>query len=144
MKFQVVQRGALAILLVVGTTAFSHADPAGLWREKDGGTVRIHHCGRALCGTTASVNPALDPATGKPWTDKHNEDETKRNRPLVGLQVLISMRPVSPGKWSGKLYDTDRGQIFSGNLVEIDQSTIRVEGCVMGICGGEEMTRVSR
>ena len=56
--------------------------------------------------------------------------------------VLISMRPNGPGKWSGQLYDTDRGQTFDGNLVELDRATVRIEGCALGICGGENMSRV--
>jgi uncharacterized protein (DUF2147 family) len=122
----------------------SAADPIGLWLDKNGGTVRIHPCGQALCGTTASVKPPIDPATRKPPTDKNNADPNSRKRPLVGIQVLISMKPDGPGKWSGRLYDTDTGKFYAGNLYEIDASTVRVEGCAMGVCGGEKMTRVSR
>lgn len=124
------------------TTAL--ADPSGVWREKDGGTIRIRRCGAAMCATILTVNPPLDPATGKPQTDKNNSDPGKRNRRLVGIPVLLSMKPNGPGQWSGRLYDADRGQIFSGNLVEIDADTIRIEGCAMGICGGESLSRVSR
>ena len=53
------------------------------------------------------------------------------------------MRPSAPRKWSGQLYDADRGQTFSGNLLETGQDTIRIEGCLLGIiCGGEELHRV--
>jgi uncharacterized protein (DUF2147 family) len=139
----------LRALATIATATFlgggiSAADPVGLWADKDGGTVRIHHCGQALCGTMASVKPPIDPATGKPPTDKNNADPGKRNRPLVGLQVLISMRPDGPGKWSGRLYDTDSGKFYPGHLLELDANTVRVEGCAMGVCGGEKMTRVSR
>ena len=65
------------------------------------------------------------------------------SRPLVGLMVLISMRPNGPGKWSGQLYDNDRGQTLTGNLLEQGPSTIRVEGCIDAMCGGEEMMRVN-
>jgi uncharacterized protein (DUF2147 family) len=136
--------GALGAFVLLGSSGSSIADPIGLWRDKDGGTLRIQACGQALCGTIASVNPSIDPATGRPWTDKNNPDASLRNRPLVGVQALISMTPNGAAKWSGQLYDADRGKIYSGNLVEIDASTVRVEGCVLGLCGGETMTRVSR
>ncbi|MGI8525693.1 MAG: DUF2147 domain-containing protein [Pseudolabrys sp.] len=138
-----ISRTFVALLFIAGSEA-SVANPVGLWRDKDGGTVRIHSCGHALCGTTVSVNPPIDPDTGRPRTDKNNVDASKRNRPVVGVQVLISMRPDGPRKWSGNLYDLDRGQIFSGSLLEIDAKTVRVEGCALGLCGGEDMTRVSR
>lgn len=118
------------------------ADPTGLWREKDGGTMRVYRCGAAMCGAIATVQPRLDPATGKPRTDKNNEDATRRNRPLAGLPVLIAMRPNGAGKWSGRLYDSDRGKMFAGHLVEVGPRTIRIEGCALGVCGGEELNRV--
>jgi uncharacterized protein (DUF2147 family) len=118
------------------------ADPRGIWQAMDGSRVRIANCGAALCGTLVNMNTPNDPTTGRPWTDKHNQDPSKVSRPLVGLMVLMSMRPNGPGKWSGQLYDTDRGQTFDGNLVELNRTTVRVEGCALGICGGENMSRV--
>jgi uncharacterized protein (DUF2147 family) len=120
------------------------ADPTGIWLDKDGGTVRIRPCGGALCGTIASVRPRLDPETGRPWTDKKNADPDKRTRPLVGVQVLIAMRPSGPGKWSGRLYNADDGKTYSGNLVELGRGSIRVEGCWLGMCGGENLRRAGR
>lgn len=134
----------LAAAIMIGVAASALADPSGLWREKDGGTIRIYHCGASYCAVIASVNPPLDPATGKPATDKRNPDAHKRSRPLVGVGILSSMRPNGPGKWSGKLYDSDRGRSLSGNLVEIDASTIRIEGCIIGLCGGERLSRVPK
>ena len=130
---------ALAAIWIVPALA----DPAGLWLDKDGWTIRIQSCGPDLCAVIASVKPPLDPATGRPWTDKNNADAAKRNRPLIGLEVLTAMRLSAPRKWSGQLYDADRGQTFSGNLLETGQDTIRIEGCMLGIiCGGEELQRV--
>jgi uncharacterized protein (DUF2147 family) len=122
----------------------TRAEPTGIWLDKDGGTVRIRPCGDALCGTIASVRPRLDPATGRPWTDKKNADPGKRARPLVGVQVLIAMRPSGPGKWSGRLYNADDGKTYSGNLVELGPGSIRVEGCWLGMCGGENLRRAGR
>lgn len=118
------------------------ADPIGLWRGSDGSVTRVVACGSAMCGFVASVNPNSDPTTGRPWTDKNNADASKRGRPLVGVQVLISMMPNGPGKWSGRLYNADDGRTYSGNLLQVDAQTIRVEGCVVGICGGESLIRL--
>ena len=120
------------------------ADPLGLWRDKDGTTIRVQHCGPALCGTIVGMAPANDPETGHPWTDKHNPDPAKRLRPLVGVQVFITMRPAGPGKWSGQLYNTDDGMTVSGNLIDSGAAVLRVEGCVGSLCGGEDLKRVGR
>src|SRR2546430_10208849 len=55
------------------------ADPTGVWRDKDGGTIRIYACGQDLCAAIATMQPPLDPATGKPWTDKKDRKSTRLN-----------------------------------------------------------------
>jgi uncharacterized protein (DUF2147 family) len=137
-------KAALAALMLACASGGAFADPAGIWRDKDGGTIRVHRCGPALCATIATVEPRLDPTTGTPWTDKHNADASKRGRPLIGVQVLSAMQPNGGGKWSGTLYDPDRGQIYAGNLIELGPDSIRIEGCALGLCGGEELSRVGR
>jgi len=116
------------------------ADPRGLWLAQDGARVRVTSCGQGVCAIMASAKSQLDPATGASWTDKHNPDPAKRDRPLVGIEVF-AMAPDGPGKWSGQLYNVDDGQTYPGHVIEIDHDTIRVEGCV-GICGGQNMRRL--
>jgi uncharacterized protein (DUF2147 family) len=103
-----------AVILAFAGAGAALADPTGTWREKDGGTIQVSHCGEGYCATIATVQPPLDPATGRPWTDKQNADPTKRSRPLVGVQVLTAPAPAGPGKWSGSLYDSDRGTHSGG------------------------------
>jgi uncharacterized protein (DUF2147 family) len=98
--------------------------------------VHVISCGAGLCGTIAS------PAPGKPHTDIHNPDPSQRERPVVGAEVIISMMPNGPNKWSGHIYNLDDGQTLPGNLIEVDAATIRVEGCALGICGGQNMSRL--
>jgi uncharacterized protein (DUF2147 family) len=131
---------AAVLLTCIGVEA-ALADPTGIWLDKDGWTIRIHGCGQALCAEIASTQPPLDPATGKPWTDKNNADASKRDRPLIGVQVLFDMHPNGSGKWSGTLYDSDRGKMYSGNLIELGADRIRIEGCILALCGGEELRR---
>ncbi len=75
-------------------------------------------------------------------TDKHNADPAKRNRPLMGVQTLIGMQPSGPGRWSGELYNDDDGMTYPGKLIELDASSIRIEGCSGAICDGEVLTRI--
>ena len=119
------------------------ADPTGIWLDRDGDSLRIQRCGPALCGTIAGLRVRLDPETGRPRTDKKNADISLRNRPLVGVQTLLSMRPSGPGKWSGQLYNLDDGRTYTGNLIELGPGKIRVEGCVLGMCGGESLSRTA-
>ena len=138
------KRPLIAIVLACAGAAPASADPTGVWLDKDGWTIRIHACGQALCAEIASTQPPLDPATGKAWTDKNNPDASKRDRPLIGVQVLFDMHPNGPGKWSGTLYDSDRGKTYSGNLIELGVDRVRIEGCMLMLCGGEELRRVPK
>jgi len=133
---------ALAASGVVASGEIGFASPIGLWLAKDGAKIRISPCGRNLCGFIVQSNPQIDPATGRPPTDKNNADLAKRNRPLVGVEILTSMHQDGPTKWSGQLYNDDDGKIYSGNLIELGPSSIRIEGCSLGICGGENLTRI--
>jgi uncharacterized protein (DUF2147 family) len=120
----------LACPLAVSAAA---ASPLGLWRARDGAEIRIANCGAALCGHVAKAR--IDPATGKPAQDR-------RGRPLTGVQILIGMRPDGPGRWSGRLYREEDGNLYDGHLVELGPSKIRIEGCALGICGGDELSRL--
>jgi uncharacterized protein (DUF2147 family) len=134
-------------LFAIAIFAFVSAAPAranveGIWLDKDGTTLRIRNCGDTVCGSIAAVTPRIDPATGQPPTDRRNADPGRRNRPLVGVPVLMGMRAVGPGKWTGRLYNVDDGSTYTGNLIELGPDAIRIEGCWLGICGGENLTRV--
>ena len=118
------------------------ASPVGLWLAKDGGKIRISPCGRNLCGFLVQPVPATDAATGQPLTDKNNADPAKRSRPMAGVEVLISMHREAQSKWSGHVYNGDDGKIYEGHLIEKDPSNIRIEGCWLGFCDGEDLTRV--
>src|SRR4051812_23027889 len=137
--------GGLALACALATLAIdpATADPRGLWQAEDGSRVRIASCGKALCGTMANAKTPADPETGRPWTDKNNPDPAMKTRPLIELMVFIAMQPSGPNKWSGTLYDNDRGITVQGSITEQGSEIIRVEGCMGAMCGGENMTRVS-
>jgi uncharacterized protein (DUF2147 family) len=118
------------------------ADPRGLWLAQDGAQVRIAPCGGYLCAILVKTKSPVDPETGQPWTDRHSRDPAQRNRPLVGTAVLNTLVPDGQGKWSGRLYNVDDGGNYEGHLLELNASTVRVEGCAIGVCGGQNMTRI--
>ena len=38
----------------------------------------------------------------------------------------------------GKIYDPGRGRIFKSNLYLLDNGNLKVEGCLLRLCGHEE------
>ena len=123
------------------------ADPMGTWHTEEGkATVRIAACGPALCGTIISLKAANDPDTGKPQLDNHNVDASLRSRPMVGVQVVLGMKPSgTANKWSGQVYNAEDGKTYSGSLTLQDANTIKLEGCILGglVCKAATWTRAS-
>jgi uncharacterized protein (DUF2147 family) len=145
MKFLRTATIAAALLGVSLGTGLA-ADPMGTWRTEEGkATVRIAACGPALCGTIISLKEANDDA-GKPKTDKNNADSGLRNRPMIGVLVVLDMKPGgTANKWSGQVYNAEDGKTYSGNLTLQDANTIKLEGCIMGglVCKAQTWTRAS-
>jgi uncharacterized protein (DUF2147 family) len=139
--------GVASVALAVGTLAFAlpakAQTPSGVWLTKDQDAhVRIADCAGAICGTIVWLKQPIDKQTGMPALDQHNPDAAKRSRPLLGIQVMYGMRPSAPGKWTGHLYNADDGKTYDGNLVVLGPDSVKVEGCLIGICLGETWQRV--
>jgi uncharacterized protein (DUF2147 family) len=145
MKFLGTATIAAALLGVSLGTALA-ADPMGTWHTEEAkATVRIAACGPALCGTIISLKDANDDA-GKPKTDKNNADASLRSRPMVGVLVVLGMKPSgTANRWSGQVYNAEDGKTYSGNLTLQDANTIKIEGCIMGglVCKAATWTRAS-
>ena len=121
------------------------ADPHGIWQTEGGkAQVRLADCGGALCGTIIGLSEPNNPATGRPKTDENNPDAAKRSRPMIGVQILMGMKPQGPDKWSGDIYNAEDGKTYSGSFTLISATSGKVEGCVLGglICRGQSWTRV--
>jgi uncharacterized protein (DUF2147 family) len=137
---------AAAAVVLLATTPGSANDPSGVWLTEGGKSrVRIASCGSALCGTLIGLAEPNDPATGKPKTDKNNADAGKRARPLIGVQIVLGMKPNGNGKWSGQVYNAEDGKTYSGNLTLNGGNSLRLEGCALGglVCKGQNWTRAN-
>jgi uncharacterized protein (DUF2147 family) len=61
---------------------------------------------------------------------------------MIGLPLFSGMQPSGPGKWSGRIYNADDGSTYASNVAVTGPDTLRVEGCMGALCGGETWTRV--
>jgi uncharacterized protein (DUF2147 family) len=141
-KVPAIVRIFIAALFACIGAGVAHADPRGVWLAQDGAHIRVASCGGGLCATVVAPRSTVDPDTGAPWTDKHNPDAALRGRPIVGVMVLYNMEPDGAGKWSGTLYNVDDGHTYAGHLLELNERTIRIEGCALIMCGGKELSRL--
>jgi uncharacterized protein (DUF2147 family) len=136
---------AAAALVALAGPALA-ADPAGMWLTQSGNSrIRLADCGGALCGTIVWLKEPNDPDTGKPKTDKNNSDASKRSRPLIGVQIVLGMKPAGTDKWSGQVYNAEDGKTYSGNLTFSGGNSLQLQGCALGglVCKGQTWTKVN-
>ena len=145
MKFMRIATIAAALLGVSLGTSFA-ADPLGTWHTEEGkATVRIAPCGPALCGTIIALKEPNDPATGKPKTDQNNVEAGLRSRPVIGVQIVLGMKPSGANKWAGQVYNAEDGKTYSGNLTFTGGASLQLQGCALGglVCKGQTWTKTN-
>ncbi len=130
-------------LIPIGTARA--ADPLGTWYTADKDSqVRITKCGEALCGVLVGLKEPNDPATGRPKTDKNNADASKQNRPLLGVPIVLGMKPSGADQWSGNVYNASDGKTYTGSFTLTGPNTAELKGCVMSIiCKTQTWTRAN-
>ncbi len=113
-------------------------DPIGEWLVADGtARIKIEPCNKALWGVIAW--------TKEPGYDENNPDPAKRDRPIIGVPILLSMKKVEPNKWEGEVYNAENGKTYTSYISLVKADVLRIEGCALAgfFCGGENWTRVN-
>src|SRR6516165_4149221 len=125
--------------LLAATPRVMAADPTGDWRVADGeGKIRIAQCNGSMWGVVAWEREA----GGR---DVHNPDVSKKNRPLLGMPILLDMKK-RPGvdQWQGQVYNAKDGQTYSSTIKPLGSDQLEIQGCLLGfLCGGETWSRVA-
>jgi len=129
----------LSVFLQAGcVTAALAADPTGDWRVADGvADIRVARCGNSLWGVVAwEKQPG--------GRDSNNPDASKRNRPTLGMPILLDMKKeTGADSWKGQVYNAKDGQTYASSITPTDANHLEIRGCVLGfLCGGETWTRV--
>ncbi len=128
-----------AIFLSAGPGSALAADPTGDWRVADGvANIRVAECNGSMWGVVA-----WEKSPG--GRDINNPDVSKKNRPTLGMTILIDMKQ-KPGvdQWEGQVYNAKDGQFYSSTIKPAGSDQLEIQGCVLGfLCGGETWTRVA-
>jgi uncharacterized protein (DUF2147 family) len=106
--------------------------------------VHIGQCGAALCGKIAWLQHPNDQETGELKKDRNNPDPEKRSRPLVGVEMLIGMKPShSSDQWLGQIYLPGSGKTYDASFTLDGADGLKIEGCALGgiLCHTERWTR---
>jgi uncharacterized protein (DUF2147 family) len=131
---------------IIALAAFDPATasgPTGTWLVQNGAAkVRIVSCGDGICGSVIWLSQPLDSETGMPLTDKLNALPDRRNRPVLGVNVVFGVkRKGEDNKWVCRMYNPEDGNSYTGTIEIIDPSQLNVYGCVGGECQTEIWTR---
>lgn len=137
--------GATAAILAGITAAGAQetGDPFGLWITNEGkGQVEVKACGEKLCGKIVWLREPTD-ANGQPLRDHRNEDESKRERKIIGLPVMMGLEASGPAAWRGYVYSPERGKAFEVDAVQTAPDRLELTGCGLGglICETHIWTR---
>ena len=138
---------AISAVLLAAPSALAQgaAEPTGTWMTQAGDArVKVSKCGGGICGVIVSLRAPIDPSTGRPAVDSKNPNPSLATRPMIGLPLFYGMQPSGPNKWSGQIYNADDGNSYASSVSLSGSDTLRVEGCVGALCGGENWSRVGR
>jgi uncharacterized protein (DUF2147 family) len=129
-----------AVFLSTGASA--GVSPLGTWTMGKV-TVKVTECGGGICGTIVALKEPISKIDGKPKVDRENPDESKRQHPLIGLPIMMGMKPLSGDQWQGSIYNPDDGRTYNAT-VKLDGDTMKVQGCVASIfCKTNNFARVN-
>src|SRR5215468_12706343 len=136
---------AAAVFVGIAGAPAQAAEALGTWYTGDKESqVRIVNCGAALCGNLVWLKEPNDPATGRPKTDKNNADPSKQGRPLLGVPIVLGMKPSGAGQWSGEVYNASDGKTYSGSFTLTGPNSADLKGCVLSIlCKSQTWTRAN-
>ena len=130
---------SIFFLIIFSVNLSSEEGIFGYWLTS-GSIVKIETCNNSICGEIATVftEEGVDPES---ILDENNKDKSKRERPIVGINILSdfsiekSNQKIFKG---GKIYDPRSGNTYKSNLYLNEDGTLKVEGCLAFICDGEE------
>ena len=130
---------SIFFLIIFSVNLSSEEGIFGYWLTS-GSIVKIEPCNNSICGEIATVftEEGVDPES---ILDENNKDKSKRERPIVGINILSdfsiekSDQKIFKG---GKIYDPRSGNTYKSNLYLNEDGTLKVEGCLAFICDGEE------
>jgi uncharacterized protein (DUF2147 family) len=134
-----------ALLGAPPARAQAGGEVTGIWLTQAGDArVRVSKCGAGICGVIVWLRDPINTATGKPEVDDKNPNPALARRPMIGLRLFSGMRAVGPNKWSGQIYNADDGNTYASSISVAGPDSLRVEGCVGALCGGETWSRSGR
>lgn len=136
----------LPILLLLAPLLAGSAEPdaiVGTWTTAgDKSKVEIFKNGDLYYGRIVALKEPLYPTDpdhqdyvagreGRPKVDRHNPDETLRERPIIGMDLMAGFKHDGGDVWSGgTIYDPENGKTYRCKLTLVSLNEMKVRGFV--------------
>jgi uncharacterized protein (DUF2147 family) len=147
---------ALLALAAVPVLAGEGDAVVGVWATElgteDGGAhIQVYQKDGKYFGKIIWLEKPVYPAdddqgmAGQEKVDRENPEESLRQRPVIGLEMMFDFEYAGDGKWKGgTIYAPDEGKTYKCKMTLEGNDSLRVRGFI-GIsllCRNEDWTRV--
>lgn len=142
----------LALALAAPAAAQQNDPVLGIWATQEQAEVTVAHCPAGLCGYLSRIVIPEEHAGSSDkiaeigienLKDMNNKDPALRGRPLLGMELLILGKQLSPVAYEGEIYNPEDGNLYYGKLELMDANRIKLTGCALVIlCQAQEWYRV--
>ena len=111
----------------------------GYWLTSES-VVEVKSCGDQICAEIIHllVEEGIDP---KSVLDENNVNANLRSRLLIGINLLEGFKNKIDSDGSirgGKIYNPRDGRFYKSKLKLLNNGNLKVEGCLLFFCDGEE------
>jgi uncharacterized protein (DUF2147 family) len=126
-------------VLSLNASAFAASDGiVGVWLNggKDA-HIDISKCGDKYCGKIVWLKEPLYPqrskagTPGTPKLDDKNPDASRRNAPLIGLEIVKGLQFAGDDSWkNGTIYDPDSGKTYNSKAKLVSPNELDLRGFI--------------
>lgn len=118
-----------ALLLASHAIAETNLSPNGLWlTENQRSVIRVEPCPDNKAEICGHIHWII--RDGMQF-DSKNPDDSKRNTPMCGLQLMHGFRQQDAMNWiDGKIYKADEGDTYSATLQMLPNGKMLVRGYI--------------
>ena len=125
-------------IFCIAINANNNSSMIGYWLTSQS-IVQVKECEQELCAIIEYIF-VENGVNQESILDENNKNKSLKERSLLGINLIDSFVYSNEAKElsGGKIYDPGRCRSFKSNLYLLDNGNLKVEGCVMRMCGHEE------
>jgi len=135
--FGIVATGMTLLLFSIVHAQTQDAIVGKWWNQEKEAQIEIYSCGGKYCGKIVWMKepnyPATDPKGmgGQPRVDRENPDPAKKERPILGLNLVWGFTYSGGNLWEGgQIYDPREGKTYKCKMTLENPDHLKVRGFI--------------